>query len=105
MQRCAEAIPEFRAVIAQAPEHVDAHVKLGQCLYAVGDKPAAATATREAVRLAPENPKARKNLGALLYELGRFEEAVTELTIAATLDPQDPQIRPVLERARSKSKR
>lgn len=99
-QKCVEAVAEFRQVVERQPDHGEAYFKLGQCLYTLNDKSAAAAALKDAVRYEPQNLKARKNLGALYFEMRRFSEAVTHLELAAALDPEDSQIQSLLARAR-----
>jgi tetratricopeptide (TPR) repeat protein len=86
-----EADPEraessYRQVIAQAPQHADAHINLGRILHERGDLPAAEDHYRRALSIRPHDPTASFNLGVVLEDGGHHADALEAYrrAIAAT---------------------
>ena len=92
-RRCADAIPHFRAAIAEHLPSADAHLGLARCDAAAGRLDAAAATLREAERVEPDNPVAIANLGIVLSDGGHPKEAVEPLRRALALDPDLHQAR------------
>ena len=76
-----EADPEraessYRQVIAQAPQHADAHINLGRILHERGDLTAAEEHYRRALAIRPNDPTASFNLGVVLEDAGHHADAL-----------------------------
>ena len=66
----------YRQVIAQAPQHADAHINLGRILHERGDLPAAEEHYRRALAIRPHDPTASFNLGVVLEDGGHHADAL-----------------------------
>lgn len=66
--RTAEAIAEYRAVLALRPQWAQVHNNLGVALMGAGERSEARRHFEEALRLEPHNARARQNLNNLLSE-------------------------------------
>ncbi len=84
----AEAV--LRSVLAEVPEHAEAHFHLGTVLARLGRSEDSLAHLREAARLAPDNATVWRNLGVCLAQLERYDEALDGLERASTLDPNNP---------------
>ena len=85
--RLLEAEQGYRQVIAQAPDHADAHNNLGVLLNGQ-NKPAAALACFERLaEIEPNLPRAHANRGVALKTLGRLEDAEAAYRQAIALAP------------------
>lgn len=84
----AEAV--LQSVLAEAPEHAEAHFHLGTVLARLGRSEDSLAHLREAARLAPDNASVWRNLGVCLAKLERYDEALDGLERASTLDPNNP---------------
>ena len=76
-----EADPEraeasYRQVIAQAPQHADAHINLGRILHERGELTSAEEHYRCALAIRPSDPTASFNLGVVLEDGGHHAEAL-----------------------------
>jgi tetratricopeptide (TPR) repeat protein len=76
-----EADPEraessYRQVIAQAPQHADAHINLGRILHERGDLAGAEEHYRCAISIRPHDPTATFNLGVVLEDGGHHADAL-----------------------------
>jgi arylsulfatase A-like enzyme/Tfp pilus assembly protein PilF len=91
--RCGEAIPHFRAAIAEHLPSADAHLGLAACDATARRFDAAAAALREAERIEPDNPVVAANLGLVLADAGRSSDAIDPLRRALALDPDLHQAR------------
>ena len=91
--RCADAVPRFRAAIAATLPSADAHLGLAACHAARRDFVAAIATLREAERVEPGNPIVLANLGLMLSDAGRPADAVDPLQRALTTDPDLHQAR------------
>jgi Flp pilus assembly protein TadD len=91
--RCADAVPRFRAAMAAKLPSADAHLGLAACHAARRDFVAAIATLREAERVEPGNPIVLANLGLMLSDAGRPADAVDPLQRALTTDPDLHQAR------------
>ncbi|MGE0815938.1 MAG: sulfatase-like hydrolase/transferase [Vicinamibacterales bacterium] len=92
-QRCAEAIPLFRAAIAAAIPTADAHLGLAGCLAADGNVGEATAVLAAADAVEPGNPVVAANRGTLLSDAGRPDAALEFLERAVDADPDLHQAR------------
>ena len=89
-----EADPEraessYRQVIAQAPQHADAHINLGRILHERGDLPAAEDHYRRALSVRPHDPTASFNLGVVLEDGGHHADALEAYRRAIAADARN----------------
>jgi tetratricopeptide (TPR) repeat protein len=89
-----EADPEraessYRQVIAQAPQHADAHINLGRILHERGDLPFAEEHYRRALAIRPNDPTASFNLGVVLEDSGHHADALDAYRRAIDADPRN----------------
>ena len=84
-----EAIREFRAVLAEDPDHVAAHACLAILHSEREEYREADDHARQAVTLAPEEPFAHYALAKACFERNRFDEARAAIDEAIRLDPDD----------------
>ena len=89
-----EADPEraessYRQVIAQAPQHADAHINLGRILHERGDLPAAEEHYRRALAIRPHDPTASFNLGVVLEDGGHHADALEAYQRAIAADERN----------------
>ena len=89
-----EADPEraessYRQVIAQAPQHADAHINLGRILHERGDLPGAEKHYRRALAIRPHDPTASFNLGVVLEDGGHHAEALEAYQRAIAADERN----------------
>lgn len=98
--RCREAEPHLRAVIALAPRAATPRVALGTCYDDLGDPAAAERAFAGALSLHPYHPVALKRAGALYARHGRQVEAraLLERFVASGYD--DVEVARALARSR-----
>ena len=88
--RLVDAEAVLRSVLAEAPDHAEAHFHLGTVLGGLGRAEESLASLREAARLAPDNASVWRNLGVCLAKLERYDEALDGLERASTLDPNNP---------------
>ncbi len=88
----AKAIPEFAALVAAAPDNVDAQANLGVLLYFQARYPDAVDHLRKAVQLKPDLPKIQALLGLCEYQLGQLEPARADMAASFGNLP-DPKFR------------
>ena len=88
----AEAVEEFRAVLALRPDHAGARANLGYALEILGRDAEAADALAEAAGRAPDDAGVRSHLARTLVRLGRFDAALPQALAAARLAPDDPEV-------------
>ncbi len=81
----AEAVPAFRAVIAEEPGMVDAWEKLGLSLVEVGEPDESIAAFEEAMRLSGGAPQIALSMADVFLRLGRLDEAEQHAEIALTV--------------------
>jgi tetratricopeptide (TPR) repeat protein len=77
-----KAIPEFAALVAAAPDNVDAQANLGVLLYFQAQYADALGHLRKAVQLDPDVSKIQGLLGMCEYQLGDLNGARTDMTAA-----------------------
>ena len=85
--RCADAVPRFRAAIDAKLPSADAHLGLAGCQAARRDFAGAAATLRDAERVEPGNPIVLANLGVVLSDGRKPAEAIDPLQRALTSDP------------------
>lgn len=89
--RLAEAGAMIRAVLAQAPEHANAHHFLGIVALQSGRADEAVACISRAIRLRPDAPQYHSNLGTALTAGGRFAEAEISYREALRYAPALPE--------------
>ena len=85
--RCADAVPRFRAAIDAKLPSADAHLGLAGCQAARRDFAGATATLRDAERVEPGNPIVLANLGLVLSDGGKPGDAIDPLQRALTTDP------------------
>jgi len=85
--RAGEARAAYEQLLAEEPDHPDAHHLLGLLEVAEGHADEALALIRRAVALRPAEPMFHNNLGNLLQWLGRLDEAERHYIQALELDP------------------
>ncbi len=86
--RLDEAERGYRAVLANAPLHVEAHCNLGAVLLLQGRLGEAEASLRTAVAMVPGFVDALNNLGVVLRSLGRHSESAAACRRALESDPE-----------------
>jgi tetratricopeptide (TPR) repeat protein len=84
----ADAIPEYRAVLALEPDLYEAHINLGQVLLRSKQPAEALPHLRRARDLKPSEFGPTYYLAEALTDLAQFREAVPVYAAAAALDPK-----------------
>jgi len=87
--RTEEAARDYRAILAAAPDHVDALHFLGVAEHQLGNSEKALGHLGRALTLAPDHPDARNNRGNVWKQLGRLDEAEADYRRALSLRPED----------------
>lgn len=85
-----EAANEFRAELANDPNHGQARAYLGDTLLQLNDSAGALKELEEALPKAPGMALVHLDLGILYAQADRNDDAVEQLRKAAELDPKDP---------------
>jgi tetratricopeptide (TPR) repeat protein len=88
----AKAIPEFEALVAVAPDNVDAQANLGVLLYFQARYPDAVEHLRKAIQLDPSLPKIQALLGLCEYQMGQIDPARSDMAASFGNLP-DPRFR------------
>jgi tetratricopeptide (TPR) repeat protein len=88
----AKAIPEFEALVAAAPDNVDAQANLGVLLYFQARYPDAGEHLRKAIQLDPSLPKIQALLGLCEYQMGQLDTARSDMAASFGSLP-DPKFR------------
>ena len=91
--RLTEAESEYRALIRQKPDYVEAHANLGIVLARQGKYDQAIAAYETALRLSPQSLPVLLNLGIAHYRAGQFDKAVLVLAQFLELKPDYTQAR------------
>ena len=86
-----EAADEFRTILAESPDRLDALSNLGATLRSLGDPLAAEALFRRALALDPFHAAASDNLTKLLLDGGRADEAVGLRRARCAAGPADPR--------------
>jgi predicted O-linked N-acetylglucosamine transferase (SPINDLY family) len=87
--RLAEAEASCREALRLRPDYPEAHITLGNALWAFGRPVDAEASYREALRLRPNNLVAHRNLGNVLHALNRWRESIACLERLLSLKPDD----------------
>jgi len=87
-----EAIPLLTAVVAEAPEVVDAYYSLGACYYKKKDWARAAGYYREALARRPDHDYAMIGLADTLVAEGKIDDAIAGYRHFLASDPANAQI-------------
>ena len=82
-----EAACLFERLVQTDPNDFAAWRELGECYYALQDKPAAERAFSRAHELAPSDSRTLNDIGVMLFNDQRYEEALGLLSQAITSDP------------------
>jgi tetratricopeptide (TPR) repeat protein len=86
--RIDEAVEQFRAAVAAAPENASLRLGLGNALVRAERRADAVSAYREALRLEPANSSAHYNLGLVLEHDGQAAESEQHYRAAIAADPR-----------------
>ena len=86
MGRLDDAIAAFRAVIATAPDHAEAHNNLANTLQDAGHLEEAIEAYHGALRLDPDNPRILRNLAMAHSTAGQYDRAAGVVGRLAQID-------------------
>jgi arylsulfatase A-like enzyme/Flp pilus assembly protein TadD len=89
--RLEEAVEKMRAVIAEDPKIIDAHLTLGNWLAKTKKSTEAIAEYKEVLTLHPDDETAMSNLAHLYRSLGRSDAAIAGYKAALKLDPKSPQ--------------
>ena len=87
----AAAETQYRALLADKPNHADALHMLGLLHFQTGRPEPAIDLIRNAITHHPKNTAFHANLGRILNETKRFEEAAEVYAQAARLDPRSAE--------------
>ena len=87
-----EAIPMLTAVLAEAPEVVDAYYSLGNCYAKKHDWPKAASYYKEALARRPDHDYAMIGLADTLVAEGKIDDAIAGYRHFLASDPTNAQI-------------
>jgi tetratricopeptide (TPR) repeat protein len=79
----------YRQVIAQAPQHAEAHINLGRIMHERGELTAAEEHYRHALAIRPNDPTASFNLGVALEDGGHHAEALEAYRRAIATDERN----------------
>ena len=90
LDRCEEAVVDFRKALDANPEEPEAHTQFGVTLTRLGRYDDAIAEFAEALRLRPEHPWTLKSLGEALRANGDLDEALQRLEEAARIEGDDP---------------
>lgn len=94
----ANAVKEYRAILAETPDNVDAMSNLGLALYHTKNYDEATTAYREVIKRDPKNAIAQNNLGVVLEARGQRADAISAYQKALQLKPDYPEAKANLDR-------
>ncbi len=81
------ALVAFRRLLAELPDHAEAHRRFADLLLGLGRCEEAVVAYRRVLSLNPVDADARTNLGVALHRLSRYEEACAAFDAALDLAP------------------
>jgi len=85
--KLAEAEAQYRAILAEAPDHPGTHHLLGVAQHQLGRHEAALDSITRAIALNGDEPNYHSNLGAVYRALRRFDDAVASYRRALVLKP------------------
>jgi arylsulfatase A-like enzyme/Tfp pilus assembly protein PilF len=104
-QRCQEAVPLLRQLIAKAPDTPLAYAQLGQCLVSLKEYAPAVPVLRKAVELRPDMTLPHFQLGAALLETKDIAGAVPELEVVVARVPSWEEAHLLLQMAYAQTDR
>ena len=90
--RLADAVAAIRAVIAEDPKVIDAHIALGGWLAEMKRPDEAVSAYRRALELEPENELALSSLAEVYRSQGRDDAAIEGYRSVLRLNPRAPHV-------------
>jgi Tol biopolymer transport system component len=83
------AVAEFRKVLEEKPDHVEATYLIGSCLARMGREEEAIPYVRKVLQISPDYLAAHRLLGGLLSRSGEPREAIRHLRIVLKAKPGD----------------
>lgn len=83
------ASEDYRKILAQHPDSLEAEIGLGTALVAMGDLDGAIEFDTRALARSPENTELRTNLGLAYYRKGDLNHARYQLEAAHSADPKN----------------
>jgi tetratricopeptide (TPR) repeat protein len=92
------AVKEYKQLLGDTPDNLDAMSNLGLAQYHTKDYEAAIATYRDLIKRDPKNAIAYNNLGVVLEANGQREEAVQSYRKALSLKPDYPEARTNVER-------
>jgi tetratricopeptide (TPR) repeat protein len=104
-QRWPLAIRELRGLLAESPEHTNAHALLALALAHDDDLPAAVHAAQQAITLDPGSDFAHRSLAVVRIAERRFDDAAEAITTAIHLAPDEVDHRAILAQIRLSQRR
>jgi arylsulfatase A-like enzyme/Flp pilus assembly protein TadD len=104
-QRCSEAVPLLRQLIAKEPDTPLAYAQLGQCFVSLKDYPQAVPVLRKAVELRPDMTLPHFQLGVALLETRDIVGAVPELEMVVARVPRWEEAHLLLQMAYAQTDR
>ena len=90
LKRLDEAAEDYRLVLKDVPDHLEANNNLGNVCVLQGKTAAAIVQFRKALLIDPSLFRTRENLGRLLCETGEYREAIAIWRKGLELRPGDP---------------
>lgn len=94
----ANAVREYRAILTETPDNLDAMSNLGLALYHTKNYDEATTIYREVIKRDPKNAIAWNNLGVVLEARGLRADAIAAYQKAAQLKPDYAEAKANLDR-------
>ena len=85
-----EAVPEFQAELANAPDNAEAMAFLADCDMHIGRKDDALLLIEKSIQLDPRIERAHLDMGILNADASKQEDALREFKLAVKLNPEDP---------------
>src|SRR4029077_2842190 len=104
-QRCQEAVPLLRQLIAKEPDTPLAYAQLGQCLISLKEYSEAVPVLRKAVELRPDMTLPHFQLGVALLETRDIAGAVPELEMVVARVPRWEEAHLLLQMAYAQTDR
>jgi tetratricopeptide (TPR) repeat protein len=90
LDRCEEAVVDFRKALELDPELAEAHTQFGVTLTRLGRYDDAIAEFQEALRIRPDHPWTLKSWGEALRANGDIEPALARLEEAARIEGDNP---------------
>lgn len=92
LNRHAEAVEHYRAVLAKASHNLDALNNLASSLHKIGRRDEAVEAYRALARLSAHYPLLEHNLSLVLFEMGDWESALEQARRAEQKTPASAEV-------------